>query len=81
MEYPIEACCEPDGRWVARTDRIPGLVVYGESREDALVSARKLSAILRAEGMRSGGRILAFHPGRIPDSSRPELSNSSRING
>ena len=77
MEHPIEACCEPDGRWVATTERIPGLVVYGESREDALASARKLSAILRSEGLRSGGRILAFHPGRIPESFRPELLNGA----
>jgi len=66
MGYPIEACREPDGRWVATMHRIPGLVVYGESRHDALGSARKLSAILREESMGGDGRILAFHPRPIP---------------
>ncbi len=74
MDHPIEAICAPDGRWVATMSRIPGLVVYGETREDAVVSARKVSAILRNEGRRSDGRILAFHPWRIPDSARGEAS-------
>ena len=74
MDHPIEASRVPDGRWVATMSRIPGLVVYGESREDALVSARKLSAILRNEGARGDGRILAFHPWRLPDSARPGFS-------
>jgi hypothetical protein len=51
--------------------RIPGLVVYGETREDVLVSARKVLAILRDDGMQGDTRILAFHPGQIPDSYRP----------
>ena len=38
MGHPIKASREPDGRWVATMTRIPGLVVYGESREDALDS-------------------------------------------
>jgi len=73
MDYPIELDQEPNGSWVATMPRFPGWVVYGQSREDALVTARKLFAILLHEGMRPDGRILAFHPGRIPDSSRPEL--------
>ena len=72
MGHPIEAIREPDGRWVATTLRVPGLVVYGESREDALVSARRLSAILCDEGTQGDTRILAFHPGLIPDSFRSE---------
>jgi hypothetical protein len=63
MEYPIEACCAPDGRWVATLPRIPGLIVYGESRQDAMSSARKLGAILREDCAGGDGKILAFRPG------------------
>ena len=65
MDYPIETGREPNGSWVATMPRFPGWVVYGQSREEALVTARKLFAILLHDGMRPDGRILAFHPGRI----------------
>lgn len=75
MDHPIEASRASDGRWVATMSRIPDLVVYGDSREDALVSARKLSAILRHEGLQGDGRILAFHPWRIPAYARRGFSS------
>lgn len=74
MDYPIEADREPDGRWAATMSRFPGWVVYGQTRKDALVSARRLFAILLNEVTTPDRRILAFYPGRIPDSSRPEYS-------
>jgi len=66
MDHPIETSREPDGRWVATTAQVPGLVVYGGSREDALVSARKLAAILCDHDARRAERILVFHPGPNP---------------
>jgi hypothetical protein len=73
MDYSIDAVREPDGRWVATLPHIPGLVVYEQSQEEVLDSARKLSAILLGEDMGGGGRILAFYPGQIPESARPEF--------
>jgi hypothetical protein len=75
MDHPIEARLESNGRWVATMARIPGLVVYEKTREDALVSARRLSAILRNEDRWCNERILAFYPGQIPNSSQPEFPN------
>ncbi len=74
MDYLIEVGREPDGLWVATMPRFPGWVVYGQSRKQALVSAREMFAFLRDDGMSPDGRMLASHPGRIPDSSRPEAS-------
>jgi predicted RNase H-like HicB family nuclease len=74
MGPPIEVRREPDGRWVATVPQIPGLAAYGHSREEALVSARKLSAILLEEDSRHSTRILAFYPGELPDYFRPEYS-------
>jgi len=69
MIHPIETGCRPDGGWVATMPRIPGLVVYEQSREEALSSARRLAAILRDEAMSGDGRILAFYPTKGPNSS------------
>jgi len=74
MGHRIEARREPDGRWVATMPRFPGWVVHGQSRKDALVTARKLYAILLDEDMCPEEGIPAFHPEQIPASSRPELS-------
>ncbi len=71
MDYPIETCREPDGRWMATVPRIPGLIVYEQTREDVLITARKLFAILRDDAVGHDGRLLAFYPGRIPESLHP----------
>lgn len=63
MTHAIQARRELDGHWIATVDNVPGLVVYGGSREDVLACARRLSAILSTGCMRRAERILAFHPG------------------
>ena len=73
MNYPIQARREPDGRWVATVDNVPGLVIYEGCREDALASARRLSAILSFECTRRAERILAFHPGPMPVVGRSDV--------
>ena len=68
MDYSIDAVREPDGRWVATLPHIPGLVVYEQSQEEALDSARKLSAILLGEdmgGRRENPRFLSWADPRI----------------
>jgi predicted RNase H-like HicB family nuclease len=70
MVYHIETSREPDGRWVAKVPALEGLQVYGHSQEETLVEARKLSAMLLYEGNQRDQRILAFYPGRLPDSAR-----------
>jgi predicted RNase H-like HicB family nuclease len=71
MGHPIEADRDQDGQWAAKIARIPGLVVYGYSREEALASVRILSAILRDDDVQQGRRILAFYPGKLPDYFQP----------
>ena len=74
MRHPIETNRQPDGSWVATAPQVPGLTAYGQSREEVLVQARKLCAILLEEHVLHNHRILAFFPGKIPDSYRPECS-------
>jgi predicted RNase H-like HicB family nuclease len=75
MEYHIVTSQESDGRWAAKVPAMPGLVVYDDSQNEALQAARKICGILLDDENASGGRILAFHLGRVPSSARI-LSNS-----
>lgn len=61
---------EPDGRWVARVYDLPGLQLYGDSQEDALAAAKKVTAMLLPESNREDHRIRAFYPDRSPDSGQ-----------
>jgi len=70
MVFHIETSREPDGHWIAKVPALPGLKVYGRSQGETLVTARKLSAMLLYEGNRRRHSILAFYPGRSPDSAR-----------
>ena len=69
MLSQIELSCEPDGRWVAELLALPGLQLYGYSQGETLDAARNLSAMLLYKGSREGQSILAFYPGRIPDTT------------
>ena len=45
---------EEDGRHMALVDRLPGVMVYGATREEALANVRSLVAEALAEGMLPG---------------------------
>jgi predicted RNase H-like HicB family nuclease len=45
----IECSRAPDGRWVAMVDDLPGLQLYGDSKEETLAAARKVSTMLLYE--------------------------------
>jgi hypothetical protein len=69
MASQIELSCEPDGRWIAELHVLPGLQLYGNSQAETLAAARTLTAMLLYESNGGDQRILAFYPGRIPDSA------------
>ncbi len=49
----IEIDREDDGRWIAEVPDLPGVVVYGQSREEAIARVKALAL-----------RVLADHSGR-----------------
>ena len=49
IECSIECSRAPDGRWVAMVDDLPGLQLFGDSQEETLATARKVSAMLLYE--------------------------------
>jgi predicted RNase H-like HicB family nuclease len=73
MGCPIETLCGPGGEWIASVPALPGLKAFALSQEEALSTARKLSAILLPQDAPQPPvnlRILAFYPGSLPSAAR-----------
>jgi predicted RNase H-like HicB family nuclease len=43
MSYKIELDQEEDGRWIAEIPALPGVMVYGDTREEAINKATVLA--------------------------------------
>ena len=43
MNLAIELEQEDDGRWIAEIDELNGVLVYGETREDAITKVKTLA--------------------------------------
>ena len=54
MNFHIELEQEQDGRWIAEVVDIPGVLVYGESREEAVLRAQALALRVLAERIDHG---------------------------
>ena len=52
--YRIETEQETDGRWIAEVPQLPGVLVYGASREEAIRKAQALSLRVLAERLENG---------------------------
>lgn len=49
MEISIVIECEVDGRWIAEVPELPGVLVYGATRAEAMVKAEVLALRVLAE--------------------------------
>jgi predicted RNase H-like HicB family nuclease len=49
MQFTIEFEREEDGRWIAEIRDLPGVLAYGESREEASARAQALAFRVLAE--------------------------------
>jgi predicted RNase H-like HicB family nuclease len=47
--FQIEVEREADGRWIAEIPKLPGVMVYGKTKHDAVHSARALSLRVLAD--------------------------------
>jgi predicted RNase H-like HicB family nuclease len=50
----VELDREADGRWIAEVVELPGVMVYGASREEALGKAKALALQVLAERLERG---------------------------
>lgn len=54
MRLTVELETEEDGRWIAEVLELPGTLVYGATREDALASAQALALRVLADKLEHG---------------------------
>ena len=52
--YLIETELEEDGRWIAEVPDLPGVLAYGQTREEAIRRAQALSLHVLAERLEQG---------------------------
>lgn len=56
----IEIEQEDDGRWIAEVPDLPGVLVYGTSREDAIQKAEALALRALADRLEHGEEVPAI---------------------
>ena len=54
MKFTIESEQETDGRWLAEVIELPGVMVYGQTRQEALAKAQALALRVLAERLEHG---------------------------
>lgn len=54
MKLTIESEQEEDGRWLAEVLELPGVMVYGQTKQEALVKAQALALRALAERLEHG---------------------------
>ncbi len=67
MALEVEVEREVDGRWIADVPALPGVLTYGNSREEAIRSAQALALRVIAERLEHGEAI----PGSFFSVSEP----------
>jgi len=60
MTYAIEVEREDDGRWVAEVPELPGVMAYGDTREQAVSKAQALALRVLAERLEHGESVPPF---------------------
>jgi predicted RNase H-like HicB family nuclease len=54
MNLAIDLEQEDDGRWIAEIDELDGVLVYGETREDAIKKVKTLALRVVADRLENG---------------------------
>jgi predicted RNase H-like HicB family nuclease len=57
MNYTIELELETDGRWIAEVIDLPGVMVYGQTREEAIAKVQALALRVVAERLEHGEAV------------------------
>ncbi len=54
MNLAIEVEQETDGRWIAEIDKLNGVLVYGDTRDDAITKVKTLALRVIADRLENG---------------------------
>jgi predicted RNase H-like HicB family nuclease len=57
MNLTVDIEQEEDGRWIAEVPQLPGVMVYGISREDAATKVKALALRVLAERLDNGESV------------------------
>jgi predicted RNase H-like HicB family nuclease len=57
MALTIEVEREEDGRWIAEVPELPGVLVYGQTRQEAVERAQVLSLRVLADRLEHGEAV------------------------
>ena len=57
VNLTIETEQEADGRWIAEVPTLPGVMAYGESRDEALARVQALALRVLAERLENGESV------------------------
>ena len=58
MQFTVETEQEDDGRWIAEVNELPGVMKYGETREEAIALAEALALRVVAERIENGEQLI-----------------------
>lgn len=62
MLVKVELDREEDGRWIAEAVDFPGVIVYGDTRDEALKKVKELALSLIADRLEHGEYVPGLEP-------------------
>jgi predicted RNase H-like HicB family nuclease len=57
MNLSIEVDREEDGRWIAEVPQLPGVMCYGQTRDEAIARAKALALRVFADRLEHGEEV------------------------
>jgi predicted RNase H-like HicB family nuclease len=60
-EFTVEIEREDDGRWIGEVVDLPGVLVYGSSRDEAVAKAKALAFRVLADRLEHGEEVPEIH--------------------
>jgi predicted RNase H-like HicB family nuclease len=57
MSFVIELDREADGRWIAEVPELPGVLVYGQSQQEAIARVQALTLRVLADRLEHGESV------------------------
>jgi predicted RNase H-like HicB family nuclease len=56
-DFTVDVELETDGRWIGEVPELPGVLVYGDSRDQAVAKAKALAFRVLADRLEHGEEI------------------------
>lgn len=57
MNFTVETEREQDGRWIGEVPAIPGVLAYGQTRDEAIARVEALALRVLADRLEHGERV------------------------